>query len=282
MKVLKSKKSAGELVRKWRRERLKVGLVPTMGYFHAGHLSLMDECGRRADRTVVSIFVNPAQFAPGEDLNSYPRDAERDMRLAGEHGVDAVFIPGDAEMYSPGHKTWVVVDELTDGLCGRSRPTHFRGVATVVAKLFNIIQPDVAVFGQKDFQQLQVIRRMAEDLDIPVKIVASPIVREPDGLAMSSRNAYLSRQERRSAICLYQALEQAEELVREKGVRDLNKIRNAMRKIIESFPFTRIDYIFTGDPESLQPLEFADGPILAALAVFAGSTRLIDNMLIKP
>ena len=282
MKVLESKKTARELVGKWKRDGLIVGLVPTMGYFHAGHLSLMDECGRRADRTVVSIFVNPTQFAPGEDLDSYPRDVERDMRLAGEHGVDAVFIPVDGEMYSPGHKTWVVVDELTDGLCARSRPTHFRGVATVVAKLFHTIQPDVAIFGQKDFQQLQIIRRMTDDLDMPVKIVAAPIVRETDGLAMSSRNAYLSEEERSSAICLYQALEQAEEIVKEKGVRDSGKIRNAMRETIESFPFTRIDYIFTGDPESLKPLEFINGPLLAALAVFVGSTRLIDNMLIKP
>jgi len=280
MRIVESKKAARKLAGEWKRASLKVGLVPTMGYFHKGHLSLMDECRRQADRVVVSLFVNPTQFSPSEDLASYPRDLERDVRLAEEHGVDAMFIPAENEMYAPGHKTWVSVDDLTTELCGRSRPTHFRGVATVVSKLFNIIRPDVAVFGQKDFQQLQVIRRMVSDLDMPVEIVGCPIIREPDGLAMSSRNAYLAEEERRSAVCLFQALQLASRLVKGKGVESCDEIRRAMKELIESFPFTRIDYIFTGDPEGLRPLEAVKRPLLVALAVFVGSTRLIDNMVI--
>jgi pantoate--beta-alanine ligase len=280
MRVLESKKAARQKVAEWKKASLRVGLVPTMGYFHQGHLSLMDECRKHADRVMVSVFVNPTQFSPSEDLESYPRDLERDLHLAREHGVDAVFIPGEKEMYSSRHSTWVVVDELTRWLCGRSRPGHFRGVATVVAKLFNLIQPDVAVFGQKDFQQLQVIRKMVSDLDMPVKIIGCPIVREKDGLAMSSRNAYLSEEERRSALCLFRALQLASRLVTREGVKECSEIRKAMKEEIESFPFTRIDYIFTGDPESLVPLDAVKRPLLVALAVFVGSTRLIDNMVI--
>ncbi len=280
MRVLESKKAVRQQVAEWKQASLGVGLVPTMGYFHQGHLSLMDECRKHADRVMVSVFVNPTQFSPSEDLESYPRDLERDLHLAREHGVDAVFIPGEKEMYSSRHSTWVVVDELTRWLCGRSRPGHFRGVATVVAKLFNLIQPDVAVFGQKDFQQLQVIRKMVSDLDMPVKIIGCPIVREKDGLAMSSRNAYLSEEERRSALCLFRALQLASRLVTREGVKECSEIRKAMKEEIESFPFTRIDYIFTGDPESLVPLDAVKRPLLVALAVFVGSTRLIDNTVI--
>ncbi len=280
MKVLESKEAVRLQVKGWKDASLTVGLVPTMGYFHQGHLSLMDECRRHVDRVVVSLFVNPTQFAPGEDLEAYPRAMARDIRLAEEHGVDAMFMPTENEMYDPGHKTWVMVDDLTKGLCGRSRPTHFRGVTTVVAKLFNIVQPEVAVFGQKDFQQLQVIRRMVSDLDMPVRIIGCPIVREHDGLAMSSRNAYLSEEERRSATCLFQALELAARLVREKGVKSCSEIRAAMKEKIESFPFTRIDYIFTGEPSSLRPIDRVERPLLVALAVFVGSTRLIDNKII--
>ncbi|RUM87569.1 MAG: pantoate--beta-alanine ligase [Thermodesulfatator sp.] len=280
MKTVTTKEGVRHLVGEWKKASLTVGFVPTMGYFHQGHLSLMDECRKLADRVIVSLFVNPSQFGPNEDLASYPRDIERDLRLAGEHGVDAIFMPDEGEMYPRNHRTWVIVEDLTERLCGGSRPGHFRGVATVVAKLFNIVQPDVALFGQKDFQQLQVIRQMAKDLDMPVKIVGCPIVREKDGLAMSSRNAYLSEEERRSALCLYRALTLARRLVLEKGVTSCLDIQKAMREEIESFPFTKIDYIFTGDPESLQPLERVRSPLLVALAVFVGTTRLIDNMLI--
>ncbi len=279
MKVVETKDDARKLVRQWKEASSVVGLVPTMGYFHQGHLSLMEECKRRADRVMVSLFVNPTQFSPSEDLDSYPRDLERDKALAERCGVDAIFIPGEEEMYLPGHRTWVTVQGLSEGLCGRSRPTHFRGVATVVAKLFNIILPDVAVFGEKDFQQLQIIRQMVRDLDMPVEIIGCPIVREPDGLAMSSRNAYLNEEERRSAVCLFQALELATRLVQE-GVESCGAIQQALRQKIESFPFTKIDYIFTGDPQTLEPVERVKRPLLVALAVFVGSTRLIDNTVI--
>ncbi len=280
MKILESKADAREMVRQWRSASQKIGLVPTMGYFHQGHLSLMEECKRHADRVIVSIFVNPTQFAPNEDLASYPRDLDRDKKLAETQGIDALFIPRDDQIYAPEHKTWVVVEDLSNGLCGKSRPTHFRGVATIVTKLFNIIQPDVAVFGQKDFQQLQIIRRMVRDLDLPIRILGCPIVREPDGLAMSSRNAYLTEEQRPSALCLYQALQLADRLVREEGVESCSQIQTRLRQKIESFPFTRIDYIFTGDPDTLKPLEQVERPLLVALAVFVGTTRLIDNILI--
>ncbi len=280
MKILESKADAREMVRQWRSASQKIGLVPTMGYFHQGHLSLMEECKRHADKVIVSIFVNPTQFAPNEDLASYPRDLDRDKKLAETQGIDALFIPRDDQIYAPEHKTWVVVEDLSNGLCGKSRPTHFRGVATIVTKLFNIIQPDVAVFGQKDFQQLQIIRRMVRDLDLPIRILGCPIVREPDGLAMSSRNAYLTEEQRPSALCLYQALQLADRLVREEGVESCSQIQTRLRQKIESFPFTRIDYIFTGDPDTLKPLEQVERPLLVALAVFVGTTRLIDNILI--
>ncbi len=280
MKIVETKKAAREIIRKWKRRGLRIGLVPTMGYFHEGHLSLMDKCHELADKVAVSLFVNPAQFAPNEDLSSYPRDRERDLALADRHNVDLVFIPGDKEMYAPGHKTWVTVEGLTSEMCGRSRPTHFCGVATVVTKLFNIITPDVAVFGEKDFQQLQVIRRMTHDLDMPVEIVGHPIVREPDGLAMSSRNSYLSKEERRSALCLSQALDLAEHLVKQQGIRNCSDLRQALTEKIEAFPFARIDYIFTGDPETLESKDTINNKLLVALAVFVGATRLIDNRVI--
>jgi pantoate--beta-alanine ligase len=281
MKVITTKESIRRQVQDWRLSGLGIGLVPTMGYFHQGHLSLMEECRRHADRTVVSLFVNPTQFGPNEDLDTYPRDLQRDMELAERIGVDVIFMPETSEMYSAGFQTWVNVERLTTGLCGRSRPNHFRGVTTVVSKLFNIIQPDIAVFGQKDFQQLQVIRQMVKDLDFPVKIVAHPIVREPDGLAMSSRNSYLSEEERRSACSLFKALKLAERLVLQQGVYKTSEIAEAVRGVIESFPFTRIDYIFIGKPDSLTPIKEVKRPLLIALAVYVGATRLIDNILIE-
>ncbi len=280
MLVIENPTEMSKLARSWRIQGLRTGLVPTMGYFHRGHLSLMRTAGQLADRVVVSLFVNPAQFGPGEDLEIYPRDLERDRRLAQEQGVDCLFCPEPRTMYPEGYQTWVEVTGLARGLCGAKRPGHFRGVATVVSKLFNIVDPDIAVFGQKDFQQLQVIRRMVKDLDFPVEIISHPIVREPDGLAMSSRNAYLSQEERKSALALYKAIVKAEDMVR-RGCRDSAEIKRAVEGIILEHPGTRIDYIFLGDPDSLEETGEILDQTLLALAVFVGNTRLIDNTLLR-
>ncbi len=280
MKVTKTKKEIRKVVGEWKKRGLSVGFVPTMGFFHQGHLSLMKESLKRTDRTVVSIFVNPTQFGPNEDYNNYPRDIERDMALAESTGVHAVFVPDVQEMYPSPSKTWVEVEGLTKHLCGRSRPGHFRGVATVVTKLFNIIQPNVAVFGEKDFQQLQVIRQMVRDLDFPIEIVGAPIFREKDGLAMSSRNTYLSDDERKSSLCLFNALKRARELISKNEVKDAAELVSALEDFIGKYPFTRIDYIFVGDPETLEPVTHIKRPFLVALAVYVGKTRLIDNMVI--
>ncbi len=279
MIVVKNPKEMILLARSWRSRGHKIALVPTMGYFHLGHLSLMDMALQRADRVVVSLFVNPTQFGPSEDLDQYPRDLVRDTCLAKERGVHCLFIPDARQMYPSGFQTWVDVTELTKVLCGASRPGHFRGVATVVIKLFNIVQPDIAVFGQKDFQQLQVIKRMVTDLNMPIEILSHPIVREPDGLAMSSRNTYLNDQERKSALCLYKSLLLAQDLVI-KGISSCAEIRAQMEKYILDQSFTRIDYIFLGDPNTLSEKEVVELPLLIALAVFVGKTRLIDNILI--
>ncbi len=281
MEIVKTIPEARELVKAWRGQGLSVGLVPTMGYFHDGHLALMRKALELNDRVVVSLFVNPTQFGPQEDLDRYPRDLERDIRLAQGVGVHALFTPTAQEMYPPGYSTFVEVEgSLTGGLCGASRPGHFRGVATVVTKLFNIIEPDTAVFGEKDFQQLQVIRRMVRDLDLKVEIVGHPIVREPDGLAMSSRNSYLSAQERRSALALFKALKMARKMVAE-GVTRADEVKRAMEEAILSHPFTRIDYIFIGEPSTLEPTETIGPGTLVALAVWVGETRLIDNMVME-
>jgi pantoate--beta-alanine ligase len=268
-------------VLQYKRDGLTIGFVPTMGYFHAGHIALMELARQLTDRVVVSLFVNPTQFGPNEDLSRYPRDMERDTRMAKEAGVDIFFTPDANELYSKAFSTWVNVEGLSEHLCGRSRPGHFRGVATIVAKLFGIVQPDKAVFGQKDFQQLAIIRRMVQDLNMPVEIVAHETVREPDGLAMSSRNTYLSQGERASALCLYQALCKAETALKTEKI-GLETLKNAIEGVISAKPFTRIDYIFIGDPNSLQPYD-EDGfqkakEVLVALAVWVGKTRLIDNM----
>ncbi len=281
MIVVKTKKDIRDVVSKWKQEGKSVGLVPTMGFFHEGHLSLMKESLRRTKRTVVSVFVNPTQFGPGEDFEQYPRDLDRDLHLAEKVGVHAVFAPDVEEMYRDATKTWVTVEGLSENLCGRSRPGHFTGVATVVAKLFNIVQPDVAVFGEKDFQQLQIIRQMVKDLDFPIEIVGAPIYREPDGLAMSSRNTYLSVEERKIATCLFKALQKARELVisgKAKGPKELERV---IEEYILNHPFTKIDYVFIGDPDTLVPKDELKGPLLIALAVFVGKTRLIDNMVIR-
>jgi pantoate--beta-alanine ligase len=255
------------------------GFVPTLGYLHEGHLSLIRRARAENDRVAVSIFVNPTQFGPHEDYARYPRDLERDLRLLEPLGVDLVFVPSAEEMYPPGFQTWVIVEEVSRPLEGASRPGHFRGVATVVAKLFHILQPDRAYFGQKDAQQTVVIRRMVQDLNIPVEIVICPTVREPDGLAMSSRNTYLNPEERRSATVLFRALQIAKARY-EAGERDAERLREAMREVIRAEPLARIDYVSVADPETLRELEQVEGPALLSLAVYIGTTRLIDNIML--
>ena len=254
----------------------KVGFVPTMGYLHEGHLSLIRRAKRENDIVIVSVFVNPTQFGPNEDFERYPRNLERDAELCRKEGVDFLFNPSADEMYPEGFSTFVEVGSLTEGLCGRSRPGHFRGVATVVTKLLNIVRPTRAYFGEKDFQQLQVIKRLVRDLNIPVEIVGCQIVREKDGLAMSSRNVYLSEEERELALSLYRGLKLAKELF-ENGERNPKVIKEKVRDFILSHPKTKIDYVEIVSPESLKPVcKVKEGDVIA-LAVFVGSTRLIDN-----
>jgi pantoate--beta-alanine ligase len=258
----------------------RIGLVPTMGALHEGHLSLVRHARAADDVVAVSIFVNPTQFGPSEDFARYPRDPDRDLALLREVGTDLVFMPPVEEVYPQGFDTYVEVGRLTQVLEGASRPGHFRGVATVVAKLFNIVQPDRAYFGQKDAQQLAVIRRLTRDLDLPVEVVGLPTVREPDGLAMSSRNVYLSPEERKAALVLYRSLEAAQELWRS-GVRDAALIRRRMNEVLAgpaAGGLARVDYVSVADSETLEELETVDGPALVSLAVRIGKTRLIDNV----
>ena len=257
-----------------------IALVPTMGFFHEGHLSLMRRARELAETMVVSLFVNPTQFAPGEDLDAYPAKLVEDAELAAGEGADILFCPQTDGMYSPDHSTWVDVHRLGDGLCGRSRPIHFRGVTTVVSKLFNLVQPSHAVFGEKDWQQLAIIRRMVRDLDIPVLIEGCPIVREADGLAMSSRNNYLTSEERTQAPALQAGLQLARELVRQ-GTGDVTELTIAVRKFYEErLPQGRIDYLEVIDPDSLQPQVRIENRALIAVAMHLGKARLIDNLLI--
>lgn len=264
-----------------RRGGRTIGLVPTMGALHAGHLSLVEAAHAETDYVVVSIFVNPTQFGPNEDLNRYPRPLERDLQLCGQSGVDLVFHPRPEVVYPPNYRTFVEVTGLQDGLCGASRPGHFRGVATVVLKLFNLVQPDRAYFGQKDAQQVRILQQMVRDLNVPVEIRVCPIVREADGLALSSRNEYLEAQERRSATALYRVLTEARRRI-ESGERDAAAVLQAMAKAIESVPGAVLDYAAVVDADSLQSLAqiVAGRPVLLALAVRFGRTRLIDNLLI--
>ncbi|HLV80971.1 MAG TPA: pantoate--beta-alanine ligase [Chthonomonadaceae bacterium] len=258
----------------------RVGLVPTMGALHEGHRSLIRRARAENEFVVVSLFVNPTQFGPNEDFARYPRAFDQDRQMAEAEGVDALFAPPVEEMYPPGFQTMVDVPELGSILEGAHRPGHFRGVTTVVTKLFAIVQPDRAYFGRKDYQQLSILRRMARDLDFPVEIVPCPTVREPDGLAMSSRNAYLSPEERREATVLYRALQMAEERVRA-GARDPQALRQEMEAMIASEPDAQVDYVALVDPETLQPVaDLSAGPTLAVLAVRIGKTRLIDNWLL--
>ena len=277
MRTVKSVSTMKALAREWRREGKRIGFVPTMGYLHEGHLSLVRESKARAEVTVVSIFVNPTQFGPHEDFSKYPRDLAKDSAFLSEAGVDALFYPEAAEIYPPGFRTFVEVEGLQDKLCGRSRPGHFKGVATVVLKLFDIVGPDFAFFGAKDAQQLLIIKRLAADLDLDVRVVTCPIVREPDGLALSSRNAYLGPAERRAARVLSTSLRWAEKAVAA-GERDAARLVAGIRGVIEAEPLARIDYAEAVDPETLEPVSELRGEVLVALAVFIGSTRLIDNI----
>ncbi len=278
MKIAETIAGVRDQVRAWRKEGLTVGLVPTMGYLHEGHKSLIDQAVGENDRVVVSVFVNPIQFGPSEDLASYPRDLKRDAALCEAAGADLVFHPSDGEMYFDDFCTYVDMDDLTKGLCGKTRPTHFRGVCTVVSKLFHIVAPDRAYFGQKDAQQLAVIRRMVRDLNFDLEIVGCPIVREEDGLAKSSRNTYLSEEERQAAVVLHQGLLAGEQLIKT-GETDASKIVGAITDVIRKEPLARIDYVELVEWDSLKPATSVRGEVLAAVAAYIGTTRLIDNFI---
>lgn len=265
----------------WRAAGQRIGLVPTMGCLHEGHLALVRRARQDCGVLVVSIFVNPTQFGPSEDLASYPRDLERDLQLCAGEGVDVVYHPSAEEMYPEGAQTFVTVTEVSAPLCGVSRPTHFRGVATICAKLFHAVAPHVAVFGAKDYQQLQVIRTMVRDLDFDLQIVGHPTVREADGLAMSSRNVYLDAEQRKQALCLSQALEAAEQAVAG-GERDAAVIVAAARAEVEAPSLARVDYVELRDAETLGEITTLQRPVVLALAVFFGKTRLIDNRVLAP
>jgi len=269
-----------EQMRQFARERRgRIALVPTMGYLHEGHASLMEEARRRAEIVVVSIFVNPTQFGVNEDLDSYPRDLERDIRVAQAAGVDVIFAPTAGDMYPPGYQSYLNVEVITDELCGASRPGHFRGVTTVVAKLFNIVAPKLAVFGKKDFQQLAVIRRMVQDFNMDLEIVGMPIVREPDGLALSSRNSKLDSAGRRSALCLSRSLAAARAAFRG-GERSVPALRQAALAPIRGESAAQLDYLEFRDPDTLAPVQQAQESTLLALAVRVGAVRLIDNCIL--
>ncbi|MDD7179020.1 MAG: pantoate--beta-alanine ligase [Lachnospiraceae bacterium] len=266
-------------VKAWKKEGLSVGFVPTMGYLHEGHGSLISRAREENDKVVVSIFVNPMQFGPGEDLESYPRDLEKDSAYCESLGTDLIFHPEPEEMYTDGFCSYVDMSVLTEELCGLSRPVHFRGVCTVVNKLFNIVQPDRAYFGQKDAQQLAIIKRMVQDLNMDLEIIGCPIVREEDGLAKSSRNTYLSAEERQAALVLSKAVKLGQELVAA-GEKDAKKIVSEMSALIEKEPLARIDYVKAVDGLTMQQIDTVKEPMLVALAVYIGKTRLIDNFMI--
>ena len=264
----------------WRQQHQTIAFVPTMGYFHAGHLSLMRYGRKQGDRLVVSLFVNPTQFGPGEDLDRYPRDPERDAALAREVGVDVLYTPSSAQMYPEGYQTYVTVEGVSQGLCGASRPGHFRGVATVVLKLFNQVLPHLAVFGDKDYQQLAVIKRLVADLDVPVEVVGRPIVREADGLALSSRNTYLNPEERQAALCLFKSLTWAQDAAAS-GENRADKILPEVIQTINSAPHTRLDYAVLVDPDTLRSVDTIQASARLAVAAWVGDTRLIDNILLE-
>ena len=280
MEVARTIKSVREFVKAARSKGKKIGLAPTMGALHIGHISLIEAAVKECDFVVVSIFVNPAQFGPGEDFQEYPRPFEADLEICRKAGVDVVFAPGPEQMYRTENLTWVSVEKLTEGLCGRSRPTHFRGVTTVCTKLFNIVAPDTAFFGQKDAQQAIVIKRMAADLNMPLEIVICPTVREPGGLAVSSRNQYLNEKEKKDATFIYKSLQQCQQLIRD-GVTQSDAIISEMRKILrQASSIEEIEYISVVDAETLQDVEKVEGAVLVAVAVKIGPSRLIDNILL--
>lgn len=276
--VIKTVREVREHVRAWRNEGLSVGLVPTMGFLHEGHRSLIERAVAENDRVVVSVFINPIQFAPNEDLESYPRDIEADRALCTDAGAAMIFNPEPAEMYPQGFCTAVDMNGLKFELCGKSRPIHFSGVCTVVTKLFNIVGPDRAYFGQKDAQQLAIIRRMVRDLNMPLEVVGCPIVREEDGLAKSSRNTYLNEQERAAALILSKTIFLGQKLVDE-GERDAKKLIAAMEANIATEPLARIDYVDVVDAENIERIDRLEGEVLVAMAVHIGKTRLIDNFI---
>lgn len=268
-------------VAQWKKEGLSVGLVPTMGYLHEGHASLVDKAVSECDRVVASVFVNPTQFGPGEDLETYPRDFERDCKLLEEHGCNMVFHPEVEEMYFEDAATYVeILSDMPKQLCGQTRPIHFRGVCTVVSKLFNIVCPDKAFFGQKDAQQLAIIRRMVRDMSYGIEIVGCPIIREEDGLAKSSRNTYLSEEERKAALVLSKSVRLGEEMVAA-GEKDADAIVAKMVETIKAEPLAKIDYVSAVDGITMMPTKKIEGTVLVAMAVYVGKTRLIDNFIVE-
>lgn len=280
MKVINNIKDIRNIVKEWKAQGLTIGLVPTMGFLHEGHKSLIQKAVSDNDRVIVSDFVNPTQFGPNEDLENYPRDIDQDAALCEDVGANIIFNPSPTEMYYPDASTYVSMEELSKALCGKSRPIHFRGVCTVVSKLFNIVQPDRAYFGQKDAQQLAIIRRMVRDLNFDIEIIGCPIIREADGLAKSSRNTYLSPAERQSAVILSKAITLGEKLVAE-GEKNCQVVVDKMIALINTEPCARIDYVSAVDAENMTLVETFEKPVLVAMAVYIGSTRLIDNFITK-
>jgi pantoate--beta-alanine ligase len=281
MQIIKSVSEMNNLQKWWRGEGRAIGFVPTMGALHEGHLSLIRRSKEENDRTVVSIFVNPAQFGPHEDLQKYPRSIELDLEKLYALHADAVFMPDESEMYPEGYSTSIDMGDMGMMLCGSDRPGHFNGVATVVAKLFNIIMPHRAYFGQKDFQQSVVIKKLVREMNFPVDIVVCPIVREPEGLAMSSRNAYLSEEERKASLILYRALKLGEELINSRGLDDTSAVKKEMEKLLKSEPLVKIDYVDIVDPHSLDPIQRILFAGAICIAVKIGNTRLIDNIVVE-
>ncbi len=280
MEIIEAIEEMKEISAQGRLAGKTIVLVPTMGFFHEGHLSLMTEGRRRGDLLVVSLFVNPTQFGPNEDFKNYPRDFERDRRMAEGVGTDILFAPEAGELYPPDHQTFVRVEKVTQNLCGRSRPTHFQGVTTVVTMLFEIVMPHVAIFGEKDYQQLVTIKQMVRDLHMNVEVMGMPTVREADGLAMSSRNTHLLPEERKAALSLYRSLQKAKDLL-QKGERDADRILQEMKGILQSEPLVKIDYAQICDARTLEDLNRVEGDVVVALAAYLGKTRLIDNLVFR-
>jgi pantoate--beta-alanine ligase len=281
MKILKKINEVRDEIKKVKKENKIIGFVPTMGYLHEGHISLIKKAKEECDYVVVSIFVNPTQFCPGEDFDRYPRDIERDIKILENEKVDLLFNPDIEEMYKKEHKTWVIVDKISDIYEGKFRPGHFKGVCTVVIKLFNIVQPDKAYFGWKDFQQLIIIKKMVEDLNIPVEIIGCPTIREEDGLAASSRNVYLNEEERKKALCLYKALKKIEEMIKNEKIYECEILIKEGRKIIEKEEGVEIQYLDIVSMDNMKKLEKIEGKAVIIGAIKIGNIRLIDNLIVS-